>query len=66
MAGNKQVPLRWGVGGPQIGTAMIDENGLVMGEIEITDPLIRTRIFGDASELSIITPNSKPEDGRDN
>lgn len=64
MAGNKQVPLRWGEGGPIIGTAMIDENGIVMGEIEITDPLVRTRIFGGTDSLSIFTPNDKPDDGR--
>lgn len=34
MAGNKQVPLRWGEGGPIIGTASVDENGLIMAEID--------------------------------
>lgn len=53
MAGNKQVPLRWGFNGPQIGTAMIDENGLVMGEIDVTDPLVKSNMFADASSLSI-------------
>lgn len=34
MAGNKKVPLTWGVGGPIIGTATVDENGLIMAEID--------------------------------
>ncbi len=54
MAGNKTVPLKWGIGGPTIGTATIDENGLVMGEIEDRD--IQTLLFGGTSELSVHTP----------
>ena len=34
MAGNKTVPLTLGIGGPVIGTATIDENGIVMAEID--------------------------------
>lgn len=34
MAGNKTIPLTW-EGGTVIGTATIDENGLIMGEITI-------------------------------
>lgn len=45
MAGSKTVPLTWGIGGPVIGTATIDENGLAMGEIE--DPKVIAKLFGD-------------------
>jgi len=34
MAGNKRIPLRFGLGGPIIGSGIIDENGLFMAEIE--------------------------------
>jgi len=34
MAGNKTVPLKWGENGPVVGTATIDENGIVTAEIE--------------------------------
>lgn len=34
MAGSAKVPLTWGLGGPIIGTAHIDENGLIMAEID--------------------------------
>lgn len=44
MAGSKTVPLTWGIGGPVIGTATIDENGLAMGEIE--DSEVVRKIFG--------------------
>lgn len=67
MAGSKTVPLTWGIGGPRIGTATIDENGLAMGEIE--DPEIISKIFGDQKiNLSVYTsdnpqnPVSNPED----
>ncbi len=62
MAGNKKVPLRWGFGGPVIGSAMIDENGLVMGEIEVKNPLTRTMLFGSTSEISIHTPDIQPDE----
>lgn len=58
MAGSKTVPLTWGIGGPRIGTATIDENGLAMGEIE--DPNIQRLLFGETSEISIHTPNAIP------
>lgn len=58
MAGNKTVPLKWGIGGPTIGTATIDENGLVMGEIE--NPDIQRLLFGETSALSVYTPNATP------
>lgn len=51
MAGNKQVPLTWGIGGPVIGTATIDENGLIMGEIENDE--LHTKLFGQSDRLSI-------------
>lgn len=58
MAGNKTVPLTWGIGGPRIGTATIDENGMAMAEIE--DPNIQRLLFGETSEISLYTPNATP------
>lgn len=58
MAGNKTVPLTWGIGGPKVGTATIDENGLVMGEVENED--IKRLLFGETSALSVYTPNATP------
>lgn len=58
MAGNKTVPLTWGIGGPTIGTATIDENGLMMGEIE--NPDVKRLLFGETSAISVHTPNAKP------
>lgn len=51
MAGNKTVPLTLGIGGPRIGTATIDENGLVMADIEDAD--IHKKIFKDDISLSV-------------
>lgn len=58
MAGSKTVPLTWGEGGPTIGTATIDENGLIMGEVE--NPDIQRLLFGETKYLSIFTPNANP------
>lgn len=58
MAGSKTVPLKWGAGGPKIGTATIDENGLIMAEIEHPD--IQRLLFGETSDISIHTPNATP------
>jgi len=58
MAGNKTVPLRWGEGGPRIGTATIDENGLVMGEID--DDHIKRLLFGETVSISVYSPNASP------
>lgn len=67
MAGSKTVPLTWGIGGPRIGTATIDENGLAMGEIE--NPEYIKKLFGDRSiDLSVYysdepqKPINNPED----
>jgi len=53
MAGNKKVPLTLGIGGPVIGTASIDENGLMIGEID--DAEIAKNLFGQDMHLSIRT-----------
>jgi hypothetical protein len=58
MAGNKTVPLKWGQGGPQVGWATIDENGLVMGEIE--NPELKRLLFGETADISVYTPNATP------
>lgn len=55
MAGNKKVPLTLGVGGKVIGTASIDENGLIMGEVE--DPEVANKLFSNNNlSLSIWEP----------
>lgn len=53
MAGNKTVPLKWGEGGPVVGTATIDENGIIMAEI---DPTYSEKLgFHDVNGFSVHT-----------
>lgn len=59
MAGSKTVPLTWGIGGPVIGTATIDENGLAMGEIE--DPEVVRKLFGDQPISLSVYSSAEPQ-----
>jgi hypothetical protein len=58
VAGNKSVPLTWGVGGPRVGSATLDENGFIVAEVE--DERVQRLLFGETSALSIHTPNARP------
>jgi hypothetical protein len=57
MAGNSTMPLTYGVGGPVIGTASIDENGIIMAEIE--DETIQRKFFVNSDSLSISVYNKE-------
>lgn len=59
MAGNKTVPLTWGPGGPKIGSASVDENGIITAEVEY--PFATQLHYNDVLNLSIFT-REKPED----
>ena len=54
MAGNKRIPLTLGIGGPVIGSGMVDENGLFMGEID--DIEITRELFPQDLSLSVYVP----------
>lgn len=49
----KEVPLTLGVGGPVIGTAKVNADGTVSGEIDITDERLRKKLQGDLSSFAI-------------
>lgn len=51
MAGSKTVPLTWGIGGKIVGTATVDENGLIVAEIE--DKEVQ-KLFAQDNYLSIV------------
>jgi len=61
MAGNKTVPLKWGENGPIVGTATIDENGLVMAEID-DEYAHKLGIFKNIDGLSIYTKDEESVD----
>lgn len=52
MAGNKKIPITYGIDGPVIGTGTIDENGLFMGELDISQEE-RVKMFGSIGGMSI-------------
>lgn len=54
MAGNKRIPLTLGIGGEVIGSGMVDENGLFMGEID--DIELTRELFPQNLSLSIYVP----------
>lgn len=54
MAGNKKIPITFGIGGPVIGEGTIDENGFFMGELDVTQEE-RTKMFGDVQGISVWT-----------
>lgn len=59
MAGSKRIPLTLGIGGPVVGSGVIDENGLFMAEIE--DQNLVNELF--PQDMSFSVSVEKKDDG---